>query len=427
MSATNLVLGPQNVQAEPISAPPLRVSFSWTLAGNIIYAGTQFGVLSALAKLGNPAVVGQYALALAITAPVFMFTNLQLRGVQATDARHEYQFSDYFTLRCLSTLTGILTIGVIVALSHYDRTTKLVILLITLAKAIESFSDVIAGHLQKIERLDQAARALMIRGIASVTIFATLFWLTRSLVVAVVGQTVAWLTTIVLYDFRVASRLLGPARLFFRFFPVTLKNLVEVSWPLGLVMTLLSLNTNVPRYILESRLGVAELGIFASLAYMLTAMNLIVLALGQSVSARLSRFFAEGNTRGFSLLMRKLIVFSVGLGGIAAFLALVAGRQILTIVYRPEYASHQDLLIVMVIDAAIMAVGTFLGFGMTAVRSFRPQVPIMAASVIVSAALTLALIPRFGLLGAGYALMIASLIRVAASQVVLGSTLKRVV
>src|SRR5271156_4948572 len=133
MSASDLVLAPQKAQIGRISAPPLRVSFSWTLAGNVIYAVTQFGALSVLAKLGNPAVVGQYALALAITAPVFMFTNLQLRGVQATDARHEYQFSDYFTLRCLSTLAGTLTISVIAALSHYDRTTKLVILLITLA------------------------------------------------------------------------------------------------------------------------------------------------------------------------------------------------------------------------------------------------------------------------------------------------------
>jgi O-antigen/teichoic acid export membrane protein len=426
MSATNLVLGPQDAQAEAIPAPPLRVSFSWTLAGNTIYAVTQFGVLSVLAKLGNPAVVGQYALALAISAPIFMFTNLQLRGVQATDARHQYQFADYFTLRCLATLVGVLTIIAVVALSHYDRTTKLVILLITLAKAIESFSDVIAGHLQKIERLDQAARALMIRGITSVVVFATLFWLTRSLVLSVLAQTVAWLSAILLYDFRVASRVLGPVRLFFRFSPGTLKNLVEVSWPLGLVMTLLSLNTNVPRYILEGRLGVAELGIFASLAYMLTAMNLIVLALGQSVSVRLSRFFAEGNQRSFNLLMRKLIIFSIGFGAVGAFLALVAGREVLTLVYRPEYAGHQDLLVVMVVDAAIMAVGSFLGFGMTAARSFRPQVPIMAASVIVSAALTFALIPRFGLMGAGYALMIASLIRVVASQLVLGSALKRV-
>jgi O-antigen/teichoic acid export membrane protein len=79
----------------------------------------------------------------------------------------------------------------------------------------------------------------------------------------------------------------------------------------------------------------------------------------------------------------------------------------------------------MVIDAAIMAIGSFLGFGMTAARRFRPQMPITAMTMIVSAALTLALIPKFGLLGAGYALMIASLVRVAAGNFVLTSALNR--
>jgi O-antigen/teichoic acid export membrane protein len=63
---------------------------------------------------------------------------------------------------------------------------------------------------------------------------------------------------------------------------------------------------------------------------------------------------------------------------------------------------------------------------MTAARVFRPQVPIMLTSVIMSAALTLMLVTHFGLLGAGYALMIASLIRAAASHRVLHCALKRV-
>src|SRR5271166_684261 len=101
---------PLPTRTPEVSALPLRVSFSWTLAGNVIYAACQFGMLSVLAKLGSPSMVGQYALGLAITAPVFMLTNLQLRGVQATDARHEFEFADYFTLRLTATLLGTLVI-----------------------------------------------------------------------------------------------------------------------------------------------------------------------------------------------------------------------------------------------------------------------------------------------------------------------------
>lgn len=419
------VLSPPLPAKVPLVAPPLRVSFTWTLAGNAVYAVTQFGILSVLAKLGSPTIVGQYALGLAITAPVFMLTNLQLRGIQATDALYEYKFADYFTLRCLCSFVGLLFIAGIVVSSRYDSGTKLVVILIALAKTIETFSDLIAGHLQQFERLDQVARALMIRGTVSVIIFAAVFWVTRNLITTVAALAFSWLVVIALYDFRVVSPLLGQCRRFFRFSLEAQKKLLSISWPLGVVMTLISLNINIPRYILEHKLGTAELGIFASLAYLLTAINLVVIALGQSVCTRMARLFADRNILRFRALLDKLILFAMILGTVALGLAVVAGRPVLTLVYRPEYAEHVDLLLLMIVDATLVAIGSFLGFGMTAARCFRPQMPIMAVTVVVTVVFTLALVPRFGLMGAGYGLLIASFVRTVASYLVLGSAMKK--
>jgi O-antigen/teichoic acid export membrane protein len=422
--STTLSIPLQEARARRITVPPLRVSFSWTLAGNIVYAATQFGTLSALAKLGSPAVVGQYALALAISAPIFMFTNLQLRGVQATDARNEYQFADYFTLRCLSTVMGVLAVGLIIAIAHYDRTTSLVILLVTGAKAIETFSDVIAGHLQKFERLDQVARALMLRGLASVTTFAFTFWMTRSLVFSVVALALTWLVVIGFYDFRVVLSVLHD-RAFLRYSRSTLCRLAWLSLPLGLVMALISLNANIPRYLLVRKLGTAELGIFASMAYLMTAMSLIVSALGQAVCARLSRYFAEGDVYRFRMLIAKLMGFAlvlglVGIAGTASF-----GKLILTVAYRAEYASHASLLVVLAIAATVSAAASFLGYGMTAARCFRSQVPIIVLATLTSAGLTVALLPSCRLLGAGYALLASAIVQAGASYLVLSAAIKR--
>jgi O-antigen/teichoic acid export membrane protein len=425
MSVTSVAVPSENAPVAAVAAPPLRVSFSWTLGGNVVYAACQFGMLSVLAKLGSPSIVGDYALGLAITAPVFMLTNLQLRGVQATDARDEYGFADYFTLRTLSTLLGTLVIVLITMAAGYDAATKMVILLVATAKGIETIADVIAGHLQKFERLDQVARALMIRGAASVAMFAAVFWRTRNLTAAVAALALTWVAVIAFYDLRVISRLLGEHPQFFRFSLETQKALLSVSWPLGIVMTLASLNINIPRYILEQKLGTAELGIFASLAYLLTAINLIVIALGQSVCTRMARLFADGDIRPFKALLGKLILFAGALGMVALGLASVIGRPVLALVYRPEYAEHVDLLLLMVVDATLVAIATFVGFGMTAARCFRPQMSIMAVTTVTTVVFTLALIPRFGLMGAGYGLLIASFLRATAGYVVLESAIKR--
>jgi hypothetical protein len=85
------------------SSIPLRLSlkanFSWTLAGNVFYAMSQWGMLVIIAKLGTPETVGKFSLGLAIVGPILEFANLRLRQIQATDAKREYLFGHYFALR----------------------------------------------------------------------------------------------------------------------------------------------------------------------------------------------------------------------------------------------------------------------------------------------------------------------------------------
>src|ERR1700746_1022170 len=88
---------PSNV----VRSVSLSKNFAWTLAANIIYGACQWGVLVSIAKLGTPAMVGQFALGLAVSAPVFMLTSLHLRVVLATDARDEYCLGHYLTSRLL--------------------------------------------------------------------------------------------------------------------------------------------------------------------------------------------------------------------------------------------------------------------------------------------------------------------------------------
>src|SRR5262245_39938900 len=77
----------------------LRNNFLWTLIANVVYVGCQWGMFVVLAKLGDAVMVGKFSLGLAICAPVFLFCNLNLRGVQATDTNGEYTFSNYLSLR----------------------------------------------------------------------------------------------------------------------------------------------------------------------------------------------------------------------------------------------------------------------------------------------------------------------------------------
>ncbi len=399
-------------QSKPLT---LRRNFSWTFIGNAVYAACQWGMLVVLAKLGSPEMVGQFTLGLAVTAPVLMFTNLQLRAVQATDARKEYLFSDYLALRLSGTGLALVVIAVITLKAGYRWETSLVIFLLGLAKAFESISDVFYGLIQQHERMDRIAISLMIKGPLSLLLLGMGVYLSGSILWGALGLVFAWALVLVGYDIRngvlILNQMPQP-----RWHFVTLKKLVWLSLPLGFVMMLISLNTNIPRYFIEKYLGERELGLFAALAYLMVAGGMVVSALGESASPRLAKYYAAGNSIAFRTLQFKLVGIAALLGGVGVLVAVVAGRQILTLLYRPEYANHTDLFVWLMVVAGIAYISSFLGYGITAARYFRIQMPLFAAVVITSAIACLWLLPKFGLLGAVIALLVGAIVQVIISS-----------
>jgi O-antigen/teichoic acid export membrane protein len=398
-----------NPVSAPVVIPSLRANFAWTLAGNLIYAGCQWGMLSSLAKLSNPSIVGQFTLGLAISAPVFMFTNLQLRVVQATDVNVESGFGDYFTLRLLATTLGLTVILGMLPFVGTSNSVRLVILLVSISKSLECMSDVIAGLLQREEQLKRVAISLMVRGSISVVVFSSGFALTRNLKYSIIGMCVVWGSVLLFYDMPNVRRFGRFRNSFFRFDRRELLNLMMLGMPLGWVATFATLTVNIPRYFLQHYLGLADQGIYASLAYPVVAISLVVGALSVSVTTRLARLSANGDRRQFMGLLKKLSMLGVLILGVGVPLAFLVGRPLLTLLYRREYADHVGLLALLVGTAGVGTIGTFVFCGLNAARAFRAQVPIQFAGTLMAVAGSALLVPRFGLIGAGIALLLSTM------------------
>jgi O-antigen/teichoic acid export membrane protein len=409
---------------EPSKPLSLRRNFSWTFIGNGVYAACQWGMLVLLAKLGSPEIVGQFTLGLAVTAPVLMFTNLHLRTLQATDAKGEYLFSDYLGLRLIMTGLALLIITAITLISRYRWETSLVILLIGLAKAFESISDVFHGLFQQHERMDRIAVSLMIKGSLSLLLLGIGLYISNSALWGVLGLVLAWAVVLVGYDIRNGDLILKQMlkvkdialRVQPRWYLKTLGKLVQSSLPLGFVMMLISLNGNIPRYFIEKYLGERELGIFAAIAYLMVAGSMVALALGESANPKLAKYYASGNTKAFYKLLLKLLGIGALLSGMAILIAVISGKQILTILYNIEYAQYSDLLAWLMVAAGISYICTFLNCGMMAARYFHIQIPLFTLVATTSTIGCLWLLPSMGLKGAAIALLLSAVVQMTTSS-----------
>jgi O-antigen/teichoic acid export membrane protein len=429
---------PDRAGAPPAAERSLRLNVSWTFAGNVFYAACQWGMLVVLAKLGSPEMVGRFALALAVTAPVFMFTNLQLRAVQATDRSHQFVFADYLGLRILSTALALTVIVGLAAWSHYPFrypfSTAAVIVLVGFAKGSESISDAVYGLVQWHERMDLIARSMMLKGLISLAAFALTIALTRSLVMGAAALAIAWTLVLVAYDFSLARRFAptsstgsvptGNHPFVPRFTRNTLLRLTQLSIPLGITAALGSLILNVPRYFIEHYAGTRALGFFAAVAYLMVAGSLVTNAIAQSAIPRLASLYASGELRAFRSLLFRLCAAAAVPGLAGLLVAGLAGKLVLRLLYRADYESYSGVFTLLMIAAGLYCVTAILAGAMTAARILKPQPALFAVVMLVSAAACFLWVPTLGLTGAAFALILASATELAGTLVLLRPVLR---
>jgi O-antigen/teichoic acid export membrane protein len=406
----------------------LRTNFSWTFVGNTINAASWFAMTIVLAKLGSPADVGKFALGLATTAPIFMFATLRLRDVQATDAKQEFSFEDYFALRLTTTAAALLIVMGIAFNAGFQLEMALIILATGLSKTIEAISDVFYGLFMQQERLDRIAKSLMIKGPLSLLGLGIGFYLTGSVFWGVMGLFIARAIIMIGYDTRNVRLSFNPSAKPIdtnipkkmprpRWDATILKRLFWLSLPLGFATMLISFNSNIPRYFIEGHMGAYHLGIFAAVAAFQKVAPTVVQAMGRSAAPRLARYYAAKNAAAFRKLTLKLIGIGALMGVAGVLVTLFAGRQILTLFYGPEYALPWLFTLVM-IAAGIDYITTMLLFAITSARYFKVQLPLHILTTITIGLACFFLIPSAGLQGAAMALIIAFLVRLGGSLIV---------
>ena len=446
--------------ATAVAAPPCRpLSWQWNLVwtslGTAVYAASNWAMLSAIAKLGTPETVGEFALGLAVTAPVLLLAQMNLRAVLATDTKDEYSFRDYRALRLNATLLGILAIAAIAWVSYGPKTAA-VVMVVGLAQAVEGVSDIYYGLMQQHERMDRITISQFWRGPLGLVAMAVGVGLTGSVLWGAAALAVVRLAVLAVYDagagtrdflahearsatIRAADRrrltpitswrslsafigvhrrlsLLTPSQELPRKWRASAARQFSIFWlaaPLSSVMLLNSLSTNMPRYFIEHHSGTRELGMFSAAAALVAMGNTIINALGQAVTPKLAKMFAWEGAARFASFTARLAAFGVALGLCAIGCSVVLGRWVLTLMFRPEYASEAGLLTSLMIAGSIGYVATLMGYAVTAARSFRPQLPLFIVMTLVTLAGCAIWIPARGLAGAAVATGVSSTVQLA--------------
>jgi O-antigen/teichoic acid export membrane protein len=408
--------------------PSLRRNFSWSVLGEVTYAGCQWGMIVALAKLGSRELLGQFALALAVTAPVLMFTNLQLRALQATDATPGGGFAKYFTLRLLSCGVALLVIAAVVGLADYPPEDRAGILILGLAKAFEAVSDICHGRLQQLGNLKWVSLSLVLKGLLSLAAVAAGVYWTGRLAPVCLLLLFSWLAVLLAVDVPCVALAGGrrSARPTFALCrePRELKRLLRLGLPLGLTAMLISLNVSLPQLVLERYWHEQAVGAYRALASLMQLSNLPAAALGIAASSRLGYYFATRDRPGLRHLLTRLLGVSFLFGAAGLGVAVFAGRFLLSVFYSTAYAEFHAAFAWLMLAALGVNLCYILNWAAMAARYVNVLIPLHLGLAAVTAVACFGWVPSWGVDGAAWSVAAASACQLVGMALILGHAVR---
>lgn len=390
---------------------------SWTLAANTLYGGCNLLLLVVLNKFGSAAEVGRYGLALAVTAPIFMCANLRFATVLASDMRDSVYLKDYFTVRIALVIASLVAVATMLVMQS-SNDTAILIGIVAVTKAIEAIQDLCCGVQQRIERIDRIAISLATNGLSMFGAFAAVYALTLNLCAAASSLLLARVCVLLVYDLPVAA-LAGREPVFVRdaensgelpyFRSETwkrLRSLLAASAPLGLTAALMSLASNMPRYVIPAAFDEELLGIFVSMAVVLQAGGLVFRAVEQPAIPRLALAIHHHDGKRFWTLLGSLCLIFSAIGLVGACGSWLAGGHLLNVMFTRQFLMMGGVLASMMLATVVGQIAGMVESSMIAARVIGVQVPMHCITVATCFALSNLLIPRLELYGAVLALAI---------------------
>lgn len=333
-----------------------RSSILLVSVGNIAGAAAQWYIIWLFARFAGPEAVGVYSSLVAVMSPIFITTQLGLRNLYIT-LQSVVSWRAYVCLRVVGIMTACsLTLGALLILA--PRQALSIGFAILVIKIANSTADLYLARIQRTERLRLFGLLLLLDALTTMAVITATMLISGSVLLALwAGAVVALLgavITVFLASAAPPEGLIARRRL-----TQDMRLLITHGIPLAISQGIQSLLTYLPLAIVGTLGTTAEIGVFASAAYLVTFAHLV----GASVQTAIlpdyrRRLESEGPEALRRVNLRNGYLTMAILAPLIA-VAVVAGPSLLRLVYGADFEISRYSVFFLAL-ATVICVPTYL-------------------------------------------------------------------
>lgn len=371
------------------------MKIKWLLLGNVVYVALQWLIVSFLSKRYGSVELGEYFLALSITAPVFLLLSLKLPTLAITHEPVADDRAALITARLVASGVSLIASIAISALAFPGRTNALLVFAVGLFKVYEQFDELSVAYLLKMDSLKQAALVKIQRGAIYLGCILLLGAIQENGAIAIFQATLLYSLIWLGLNFS-SLNLRGADR-------DKVIGCFTSGFFMGASGAVASLATSFSRIYVGVVLGATALAVFGAIAYALVAFSLVVSAMGQYY---LPQFVARKKDKGrFFRKMAESQAICLGFGLALLALAWIWGSDFLRIAYNQDVATQASGLSIMLVATILKASSALIGTSITATGSYSFQFRFSLLTTVLLAAVLPYMVSTHGIGGAFFAVL----------------------
>lgn len=375
--------------------------------GTFIYFFCQWLTTVLVVRITGYQDAGVFSLAITMTN-IFYFVSLYgVRNFQLSDIENKYTPGNFFFVRVITTAVAVILFIITLFFLRFNSYTAMSCIAYMVFKCLESFTDLIFGNFQKINKYDSILISYVAKGITSLTIFVIFLKITGNLFFAISLMTLCYFLIILFYDVFIIKRNIT----------ITLekkgtKKIIIMCFPLMLFSLIMPYMNFVTRYLIEKVYSSELLGYYSSISIIVVIMSTLAGCIWLVIIPTLSEMYINNQHKKIKSFIHKVIIGILISGILIIILAKLLGDFGLSLIFNKDILKYSGLLIPVVISSVFLTVSMFLNSVLISFKKNRTVLYCNLSGAVVCTLIAYPLIVNFNIYGANASLLIGILVQV---------------
>lgn len=347
-----------------------RKNFIWNTLGTGINAFNSLFFLIAVTRINGVSTAGIFTIAFSTACIIYVLGIYSGRIYQVTEQDTMISDKDYFISRIITIVLMMITVICFVFFKKYELFKSIIFILLTLYKALEAFSDVLYGILQKNNKLDIVGKSLFIKSVLGIIFFVVFDIFTKNIILSILVLIIINGIIILFYD-------LKNNRNFLNFNIKVKKDSIIKIFKSGFYTFAISFLgiyiLNAPKYAIDSFLEDNYQTVFGIIVMPATVVGLVAQFLIHPFLNKIVELYKNKEMKEIQKLGFKLVLVIAVFGIVSSILAYIIGTQILGIIYGLDLNLYKLKLFIIIIAATLYTIGIVYSSILTSIRETCSQ------------------------------------------------------